>query len=204
MSNSPRQPLAQARANCERFVKLFEGTFLSWTVAGSVRRCKPMVGDVEHVIIPESGIVTDGLFGKPGSLVLERADTLVRTGVISKAIYSDGKNRWGDKYRGVVFEGVRHELFMADRDNFGAILAIRTGPAEFSERLVTILKQGGKYRQADGYVRRTSEGGGVDFSRDGLVPVPNEATFFKLCGMPPLAPEQRDAYVDSLKGCQEV
>lgn len=102
---------------------------------------------------------------------------------LTKAVYPDGTHRWGDRYRGVMFRGFRHEVFVADTANVGAILAIRTGPAEYSQRLVTRLRRDGKLRMDAGYVRLGDS--------DQVVAVPNERAFFALCLTPWIDPCKR-------------
>lgn len=167
-TTATKRPLAKAIAEAEAFRDLCAGAYHRWEIAGSVRRHKPEVGDIEHVVIPdgnalwarlESLLPGDGLWGEA-------------VGTIEKAGYPDGSHRWGEKYRGVMFRGFRHEIFAADALNWGAILAIRTGPAEFSQRLVTDIKRGG-LRQDGGYVKD---------AHGNIVSVPDEATFLRLCG----------------------
>lgn len=177
MSTGDKRPPAQAREDAEAFRAMFDGCYEQWTVAGSVRRGKPEVGDIEHVVIPRIGELTTstGLYRENGNLLIERANVLVRGGKIQKALYN-GSTRWGDLYRGCVFRDFKHEIFSADALNFGPILAIRTGPAEFSERLVTRLKARGEYRQHNGYVVKV---------------LPEERTFLELCGEPWTEPGER-------------
>lgn len=176
MSSGDKRPLAEAIAAAEAFKALFAGMYDRWIVAGSVRRRKPEVADIEHVIISgrvfnemDQMLPVEGLFPEPG--------------VLTKAIYPNGTTRWGDKYRGVVYGGFRHEVFRATHDNFGCILTIRTGPAEFSERMVTQLRDAGNFRQQDGYI--VSQHNGERLS------VPSEEEFFRLCGCQWIQPEDR-------------
>jgi DNA polymerase/3'-5' exonuclease PolX len=90
--------------------------------------------------------------------------------------------RWGEKYRGVDFRAFNHELFMADADNWGAVFLIRTGPAEFSERVVTLIKATGMYRQQDGYLVHVATGERVT--------VPDEETYLRYAGMSYVEPEK--------------
>jgi DNA polymerase/3'-5' exonuclease PolX len=68
-------------------------------------------------------------------------------------------------------------------DNWGAIFAIRTGPSDFSKALVTHIKYRTPYRQVDSALVR-------QFSGE-VVPVPEEADYFRLAGLPWIAPERR-------------
>ena len=77
------------------------------------------------------------------------------------------------------------DLFLATPENWGAIYCIRTGPAAFSQALVTHFKLRTPYRQQDGalVVEATGE----------VVPVPEEADYFRLAGLPYLEPAERSA-----------
>lgn len=241
-TTTERVPLARAQDQIVRLQALFPvGTFACWHVAGSVRRERPEVGDVEHVVIPAMAEVPvaaeAGLFpGAPAptetvNLFWRRVDELVGARTLTKAVYGErpwmgevpeadagdppaswthnfdrqidrqiradrglGKpapghgvpvHRWGEKYRGVVFEGVRHELFLADPRNFGAILAIRTGPDDFSKKLVAWVKHNTVYRQ---------EGGYLVYKRDGAVrAVETEEAYFEAVGLRWVPPENRCA-----------
>jgi DNA polymerase/3'-5' exonuclease PolX len=79
------------------------------------------------------------------------------------------------------------DLFLATVDNWGAILAIRTGPDEFSKALVTHIKYRTPYQQRDGVLVRQVSGE--------VVPVPEEQEYFRLAGVPWIAPERRTADV---------
>jgi DNA polymerase/3'-5' exonuclease PolX len=189
-----------ANDNANTFLRLFEGCFLHWYFGGSLRRRRGTVTDVEHIIMPKFvPRIADDLYGTPcGSCnaVWERSEALLRDKTITKAVYGDTKaHRWGEKYRGMMFGGVKHELFMADDLNLGAILTIRTGPAAFSERCVTLLKQGGKYRQEGGYVRRVIAGD-VSLLTEHIVPCPTETEYLRLCGLPNIPVLERDAFME--------
>jgi DNA polymerase/3'-5' exonuclease PolX len=177
----------QAQEDAEAFRDLFpSSTYERWEIAGSVRRRKPEVGDVEHVCIPAWGEMDTGLglFGQKErvNLLNFHMDGLLRAGTIDKHWYGNG-HRWGEKYRGCSWRGFAHEVFQADYDNFGAVLLIRTGPADFSERIVSRFKEGGILRQQDGYLRNVASGE--------IVPVRDEVAYFKLAGLQYIEPERR-------------
>lgn len=169
-------------------------TYERWEIAGSVRRNLKLVGDVEHVIIPRFAEVDaggGGLFAerKTVNLVLHHLDQLVAGTIplddaerLTKHIYGAQGPRWGQKFRGVDFRGFNHELCMADADNWGKVLALKTGPAEFSQLLVTVIKKRGLLDR-DGYVVRSADGQ--------RVPVPEERDYFAACGVAYIEPEKR-------------
>lgn len=178
----------EALADAEDFKALFPaGSYERWEFAGSLRRKKSEVADIEHVVIPRFvDAKGDGLFGEVvrTNALWNVLDALLADGTVTKHLYGETRTtRWGDKYRGADFRGFNHELFTADANNFGAIYLIRTGPADFSERFVSRLKDRGVYRQQDGYLQSVLSGG--------MIPVPDEATYFEMAGMSPVEPERR-------------
>lgn len=182
-TTTQKRDRTQALADAEAFRAMFPTTaYERWEFAGSIRRGKPAVSDVEHVIIPRMGDVPGaGLFGEPErvNLLWHCLDALLSGRKVEKHLYGSTESgaplyRWGDKYRGVDFRGFNHELFCADADNWGAVLLIRTGPAEYSQRVVTALKDGGMYRQSEGYLR----------DREGhKIPVPDERSYLLAAGL---------------------
>lgn len=167
---------AQARADANDFYHLFpRSTFERWSGAGSLRRQLASVGDVDHVVIPLDGEVPgDDLFGgtRRVNLLWHRLDELVKAGVVAKAVDAAGRTCWGDVQRRASFRGFTHDVYLAEPDNWGAVLAVRTGPAELSKRLVLGLQ----YR---GYM----SGGGFH--------VVNKSDCFCPCGWAGAEPEWR-------------
>lgn len=190
MSTGEKRPLHRAMADAEKLRMLFEGCFERWTIAGSVRRQKPEVGDIEHVVMPKMGEVPgNGLFAdpKPVNLFWHRADELLAKGAITKHVYQTKKGaqyKWeGDKYKGMDFAGFNNEIFTATPQNWGAILLIRTGPADFSKMMVEKFLKGGMYRQQDGVL--------IHVATKQPVSVPDEETYFRMLGMPFIKAEDR-------------
>ena len=202
--------LAEAVFAAEQFKAMFPPeTYERWTVAGSVRRRRPEVSDVEHVVIPRfADLPGDDIFAspKPTNLFFRQLDRLVAELKVTRHERADGKQCWGDRHRVVGFDclGVvgQHDLYLADADNYGAIVAIRTGPGDLSKRLVTMLRRNG-LRQIDGYVwscetcgcdrygASCQTCGGTGLAPVQRVSVPDEAAYFKLCGMTFVPPEVR-------------
>jgi DNA polymerase/3'-5' exonuclease PolX len=128
-------------------------------VAGSVRRGKVEVKDIEIVAIPLFE-PTLNLFGEEANLVSKLNSLLV-------VLIQEGRLAWDMEVRR---NGDRHkrlkiprydmvlDLFIANKDNWGNILTIRTGDHEFSKILMTSRQQGGcmpwTLRQEKGYLWR--------------------------------------------------
>jgi DNA polymerase/3'-5' exonuclease PolX len=105
-------------------------------IAGSIRREKPQVNDVEIVAIPAPAC---DLFGAViGTQLNPILDRLCTEGRLEKI-------KGGDKYKQfrIVKAGVKLDLFLPDVETWGCVFTIRTGSAEFSHRLVTKRQYGG-------------------------------------------------------------
>jgi DNA polymerase/3'-5' exonuclease PolX len=147
-------------------------------IAGSVRRRKPDVGDIEIVCIPRSERPPD-LFSDQDFGEARRAQAFIRAayqiGRVTKGHPIDGKYIQFDR------AGVQIDLFTATPDNWGLIYAIRTGSARFSHEVL-----------ACGWVRAGYHSlGGMLCTSAHKVPVREEADLFKLIGIPWVPPENR-------------
>jgi hypothetical protein len=152
-----RRPLKDAIDDALAMRAMFlEFTYTCLKLAGSVRRKKIEVGDIDYVVRPNFGEVVDptNLFALPrvANLFFHRMDELVAAGQIEKHFRTDDKSGkpvycWGDTQRRVMFRGYVHEFCCAEVANWGSTLAVKTGPGGYSKMLVTAL-------QAQGYVCR--------------------------------------------------
>jgi len=136
-------------------------------IAGSIRRKKPDVGDIEIVATPKPYDV--GLFESGIATVVKQWEKV--------------KGELPCKYtQRILPEGIKLDLFFAEPDNWGNIFAMRTGSAEYSHE---ILAKGWRYA---GY---KSEGGYL--FRDGeRIAIREEEDLFKLLGITFVEPEQRN------------
>jgi len=151
-------------------------------VAGSVRRRKEVVGDIEIVAIPRYRPA--GLFGDcTANLLWEHlhASDAYR--------FTKGDHAGGRYYQLVLprHAGVQLDLFLALPDNWGLTLLVRTGSAAFSTAMLA------RWKRRHGIGR--DQPGSVDgrlVTREGrVVPTPEEVTVFQLLGLQPVPPERR-------------
>jgi hypothetical protein len=122
-------------------------------------------------------------------------DEMLGQGMIAKADYNS-KTRWGDKHRGLVYEGVKIEIFTADEDNWGYQLWLRTGPAEGGETFMKAINSRSNLRAIDGYLWhgtkwQRNEKDKWDSSDRRKLSIPDEAAFFNLIGIEPVSPSWR-------------
>jgi len=182
-------PLATAERVAANVVALLRPACAEIAVVGSIRRRREMVKDIEVVVRPKPAAPT---FGEPRSAVsaLEALlPNLVRLGELAKC--PDPKRRLdGPKQKRLWFPhpGIVVELFIADRDNFGNMVVIRTGDFEWSRALVTKWSSGGLMPKGllhdEGYLWRLGKQ---------KVSCPSELDFFVALGIEePPQPYARD------------
>lgn len=151
-------------------------------VAGSIRRRKPEVKDVELV-----AIVTDydGLFRS-----LTGAGTFIKPGVPDIIPWAPKR---GAKYlRMLLSEGIKLDLFIAEPGNWGGIYMMRTGSGagpDGNPYEGFVPGMFGRWKRISGGGKMT---GGYPTLPDGtIINVPEEDDYFRLVGMRPVPPELR-------------
>jgi DNA polymerase/3'-5' exonuclease PolX len=195
MSTATRVPLAQAEDLAHALADLLRASCARIEIAGSIRRRKPDVGDLELVAIAHHERVLD-MFGTPTgqtvNLLEERVSVLFASGEVAPRLDKNGQARLGAKYKALWYRGMAVDLFVTSPECWGVIFTIRTGPADFSHRLVTPCSQ----RLPDGrpgllpdYLR-VREGRLVG-SGGRPLDTPEEESVFSAIGLAWLAPEAR-------------
>jgi len=135
-------------------------------IAGSIRRKKEDVKDIEIVAIP-----------KPYDI------GLLESGIATVV------NRW-EKVRGILPckltrrklpQGICADLFFVNEDNWGYQLTLRTGSVDYNKRIIlkAIEKKG--YTADGGYLKRN----GV------IIPIREEEDLFHVIGVTYIPPENR-------------
>lgn len=162
-------------------------------IAGSIRRSKAEVKDVELCVIPKwnDGPVKD-LFTQEREKVNALYEHLkehpmiewIKPGekeVIPWKIQPEGKY-----WRGLLLDKIKLDLFLASEINWGIIFLIRTGPAAWSRMFVTQKAKGGwmpnDYKVEDGHLKKiTGE----------IIPTKEEEDVFKICRCKFKPPQER-------------
>ena len=145
-------------------------------IAGSLRRLKPEVGDIELIAIPKFEL---DLFGQPSSVHLLDIFDFQCVGKVLKN---------GSKYKQVELEeGINLDLFIVTPPaQWGVLFLIRTGSADFSHKFVTQKKFGGLLPS------HLSIHDGAIWNHNELIPTPEEKDVFKLAGVDYIEPEKRN------------
>jgi DNA polymerase/3'-5' exonuclease PolX len=135
-TTTQRMPLAQAQPLAEALVKDLAPGCTRIEIAGSIRRRKPDVGDIEIVAIPaERPKLIVGLPIWPLEELLEKQE---RDGLLVPL-------KGGRKLRQFFLphSAINLELHLCTPSTWGLALVIWTGPQEFSKRVVTKRCLGG-------------------------------------------------------------
>jgi len=193
MSDKQRYPLADARAVAAELIAALQYAPCGpccerIEIAGSIRRQKPTVGDVELLFIPrfEQRQVPPNLFPTLTDLAALKFDELIRTGILAKRLNKNGGTAWGaqNKLAVHVASGIPVDLFTATDANWFNYLVCRTGGAENNRQIAMAA-------QARGWKWNPY---GTGFERVGYFErhvVKAERDVFDFAGLPYLTPELR-------------
>jgi DNA polymerase/3'-5' exonuclease PolX len=153
--------LNQAKAIAERVVEVLRPFCDRIQIAGSIRREKLEVKNIEVVWIPT------------------RRELINFCQAVDK--WPKIKGQPFGKYTQRQLPGIKLDLFMAHKDNYGGIMLIRTGDWEFSKKFMGTILPCHRYKYQDGFL-----------TRDGIViPILNEEALFELCSIEYIEPFQR-------------
>lgn len=169
MSNDERRPYDEALPIAQSLARTIYPYCEVLYIAGSLRRQKLTIGDIELVAIPSPNLLTF-------------LDGMVIRGEASKAIYSNGTNRWGNSYRGLDYQGMKCEIFLADENNIGYQYWLRTGPGDANTYIMQYCSwKKAPYRAHNGYW----------WHGESKLAIRGEHELFEMLGIPYLEPQQR-------------
>ena len=173
MSNNPKRPLAEVAEVAESLREKVAPHCHRIEIAGSIRRQKPLVGDIELVALP---IWPKNLLGE----VLEAGPSVLDSFFQSVGLKL-GRN--GPKYNNFVYGAFKVDLYTPPVNFWGVRLVLSTGSREFNIWMVDKAMRSRGFRMSDGKV--WDNGGCVRR-------VPEEQDLFNLLEMPFIPPEDRD------------
>lgn len=181
-----KRPLAEALEIAAVVEADLKPHCLRFQIAGSVRRRKPFVSDIEAVAIPATQGA--GLFGDiPESALYSYLHVHPERYRFIKGDHADGRYHqlWLPEWE------MQLDLFLASADNWGITLVVRTGDALFCQALLTRWK----YLHHIPADQPGSVGGRLVTAAGLEVPTPEEEDVFRLLQIRPVLPEERrDAY----------
>jgi len=177
--NSDRIPLSLARKWADRVAEVLSPHCERVEIAGSVRRGKEEVGDIEIVCMPKRPF---DLLGMPAGASEGFIDAVDK--------WESVKGTANGRYTKRVLpntNGFTLDIFMADAQNWGWIFALRTGSAIFAQKIYLRGLREADCFACDGYVYDYS-----DALRPKLVPLPEEDDLFKLLRRDFVPPTERN------------
>ncbi|MBP7951743.1 MAG: hypothetical protein KA004_19025 [Verrucomicrobiales bacterium] len=183
-----RWPLALAEEVAHELQERLEPFCVQSAVVGSVRRRKPLVGDVEILLMPQYHDVPVDLYGatEPRTECFWAIDALVREGWMGKRRKVDGSvSSWGERNRHAVHAGTGMpvDLFVGRPENWWSLMVCRTGPAALNIEIATQAK--GRGLHWDPYRGLIQPGGRV-------VDLAGEAELFRAVGIAYATPMERE------------
>jgi hypothetical protein len=195
-SSKVTRPWAQVNEVAQKVVAAFAPYCERIEVAGSLRRGKAEVGDIEIVAIPrmEERVVRQATLLDPAQTAPHSALWGCLDGWLAEGrICHTPSKAWGDLYRRFLFTSAKGETYQVDvftctTENWGNTFLIRTGSGDFSQFMVTPQSKGGAL--PDGF----AHSGGWLYQHGRPVPVREEAEWFALCGLPFVPPAQRGQF----------
>lgn len=168
--------LSKAKIIADKYVNLLQPFCERIEIAGSVRRLKPEVKDVEIVCIPKEVIIVIDMFNKEGVRSLDFTALVGQWNIIK------GKVSTGKYIQIKLPENINLDLFICKKDNWGLIYAIRTGSAAYSHKVLAVGWVKAGFKSIDGMLHKDGS----------AVPVYEEEELFKLIGINYIEPEKRN------------
>lgn len=122
----------QAYTVAEQLVDLMKESTERIEIAGSLRRERPHVKDIEILFVPKTAPHSTDLFMEHFEIA-DNTDVLfgewLRVGYITKRLSVDGKTAWGPKNKLAVHtaSGIAVDFFATTKENWWNSLVVRTG-----------------------------------------------------------------------------
>lgn len=170
MSGPKRIPNFEAMPIAIEIARLLKPACQQIAIAGSLRRNRVDIGDIELVAIPYLFAVGNALYWLTDRLLDEGS------------IQPTEKKAWGEKQRKFMFKGIQVDLYFATWQNYGYIYWLRTGPGDANKYIMQrFFKKTSPFKCEDGFVWYDNQPLWLD----------KEEKWFRLLGMPYLQASER-------------
>jgi DNA polymerase (family 10) len=187
LSDKQRWPATIARKVADELAAELTPRCEQVCVAGSLRRGKADVGDIEILYVPRLGQVRmpGELFPRNGSLADELIEQWLTRRVLTKRPNVNGATTWGAQNKLAVHaaSGVPVDLFATTAACWFVALVVRTGPKESNTALAASALRRGMQLHAYGVLEVTATG-------EQIIPQ-SEREVFERLGVPYREPAQR-------------
>lgn len=128
-----------ARRRADRIVEILSPFVSRIDIAGSIRRLKPTVKDIEICCIPKTEFVNTDLFGAGHHVRVKEFAAAIKQ--FEKSVI---KGNPDGRYMQIVLigsEDMKLDLFMPQESDYYRQLAIRTGSADYSHQILAVAWQ---------------------------------------------------------------
>lgn len=186
MNEKHRWPHAEALSIAEEIRADLYPFCYKIEIAGSIRRKKADVGDIEILLIPKTEMRQVGLFDlEPFDLAHEELNRRLSCGWLEKRKGENGTTSWGPKNKLAIHTGtgIAVDFFTTTPENWWVSLVIRTGGKETNLKLTNGALAKGMHLNA--------YGSGITLQNQQVIPARGERHVFELCGVPYQQPEDR-------------
>jgi DNA polymerase (family 10) len=154
MSDKQRWPAAIARQVADQLVEALTPRSEQICIAGSLRRGRADVGDIEILYISRMGQVhkPGELFPQKGSLADELLEQWLTKGIITMRPNVNGSTTWGTWNKLAVHgaSGIPVDLFATTAERWFVSLVVRTGSADMNITLASSAQKRGMKLEAYG------------------------------------------------------
>jgi DNA polymerase (family 10) len=170
--------LEKAKAIAGYIKTLLEPSCYRIEIAGSIRRQKPDVGDIEFLCIPK--------FGGYRDLLDERLKWLIGTRVLDYRLNKRGSKTYGPKNKLLlhVNSGIGVDIFSTDLECWPVALVVRTGGERTNKEIASLALERG--------MRFHAYGRGFTLADGSELVCYTEEDVFKAVGLPYLEPWERE------------
>lgn len=167
MKKEKKYPYAEAYGTALEVLEELRPHCIRIEIAGSIRRKKTEIGDIELVAIP-----------KPYNIGLFQSGL---ASVVNK--WKKVKGNLPAKYtQRILPSGIKLDLFFASEENWGLVYALRTGSAEYSHKVLASGWVRNGFKSIDGYL----------FKDNQRYKIREEEDLFRLIGVQYVEPEYRN------------
>lgn len=187
MSDKVKYPRAEALAVAKELCQLLQPVSERLKVAGSLRRKRKAVSDVEILYLPRFERRKKDLFDYyQHNLAADVIEAAVESGVLSKRLNTKGHTCWGESNKLAVHvaSGIPVDLFQATAGNWFNYLICRTGPKEHN---IAITHRASKL----GLEWRPTSEGFLDLKTSKPLPVHSEEELYAILEYVHLQPWER-------------
>jgi DNA polymerase/3'-5' exonuclease PolX len=177
-------PDSFAREIAESLVNDIKDTCEQIEIVGSLRRYKPVVGDIDIIVIPKFIQEDDEtLFGEPvqTNLLERRLSQYCFKGILS--IESNGP-KIKRFIKSVDGEDIPIDFYIADKSTWWTLMLIRTGSKNHNIMLAR--------RAIDMHMQLKADGTGLLSPGGSIIPIESEEHVFRLLNLPYRIPEDRE------------